>query len=218
MSNNDELARLERFYFSHFRGSNSEKSKKYFNCSVYRIELYNLRERLLSFIKLEFNGFIRRHRLSNARTLNIRNKIRDNVRTDFSKLVKGRKVISALTKRAKDRQRLISKLKTSNIAANWQSFASCYTGKFLKDSREKRGEFNLEEESDPKELLEVLKNCSLFSEELYDHATTVIEDRNEYYAHLPKLFIRSGLIDALETSIQELKDLIRRLELINVDH
>src|SRR6218665_3247237 len=136
MSNNADLSNLNNDYLRRTcRPASSlslERSQDYFyNCLVFRVKLYILRRRLLSFIERKFNCFIKKHRLRNARKLKIRAKLRENVRTDFDKLVKDDEIVVALQNKAKQRQRLISKLQKKNIPTNWQSFASCYTGNFF---------------------------------------------------------------------------------------
>ena len=219
MSNDADLSTLNRTYLRRTRTCNrslkSERSQEYFNnCLVFRVQLYILRQRLLSFIKLKFNQFIRQNRLSNIKRnrrssnkekAHIRVKISELVRVDFSKLLKEHpvSVINALKRQARNRKEIIENLRNNNIAANWQSFASCYTKEFLN-----RREFKAEREFDPKDLLEVLKNCSLFDIELFDHATKIIRHRNKEYAHLSELLITPRTLTYIVSSIQHLEALI----------
>ena len=206
MSNRNELTNLNRNYVTrHSRRLrlNLRNGQGHFNnCLAFRLKLYNLREPLLSFIERKFHEFIETHRLRNNNKWGLLEKIKDQVRTNLFGL--NQPAIISLREEGAHRKLVIDGLIRVQVNVNWKTLASIYTGNFLL----RKNVFNVEEISDPKDLLEVLKNCSLFPEELYDPATLVIRARNKYYAHLPELFIRTNLLLVLETSIKEFEDLL----------
>lgn len=61
------------------------------------------------------------------------------------------------------------------------------------------------DEADPKDILEILKNCSIFTEKFYWAAHHLIQARYLYYGHIAQLFIKSETLDALSTAIVQIQ-------------
>lgn len=200
MCNCGELQNLNRKYVRRQLRLNPDNGQERFNnCLVFRLKLYNLRDPLLSFIERKFNGLIRLHRLRHESREVLLERILGNVRTHLVGL--NSQDIVFIKEEGERRKRFIQRLVRNQVDVNWKILASFYTGNFLF----RKDVFNVEDESDTKDLLEVLKNCCLFEQELYDLATIIIRYRNKYYAHIPELFIRTRQLQILETSIQELE-------------
>lgn len=188
----------EIWYLQHLQYLNPyDISTDFHNSSLFRISLYALRERLLIFIERVFTECIRDNNLTNRNIPVLRRWINHVVRnTDpFGKPLK-----------TTERQGLIQDLRT-RITANWDSVAKCYTGRFVSSNFQQRQRFRLEE-ADPKDLLEILKNCSLFSNALYATAYDIIGYRNRYYGHLPLLLIDSLTLSILNSTTESLTRLI----------
>lgn len=197
--NDGELSKLNNQYLDSVWRSNSRTAQIYFNnCLEFRVLLYYLRQRLSSFIVDKFNRFIGEHRLNDRSRSYIRREIRDKVRTDFSSRGLKQQEIKSRTEKANHRKLLIERFDTNQIKADWRTFARCYTGNFVSSNAYQN--FNVEKDFDPKDLLEVVMNCSLFSYNLYDPALQVIKDRNRYYGHLAELLIDPIDINTLKCS------------------
>lgn len=113
---------------------------------------------------------------------------------------------------ATNRLDIIGNLRCNQFRLEWETFASCYTGTFLR----RKGVFNVEEESDPKDLLEVITNCLLFKDRLKDAASDVIKYRNRYYGHLAHLLISPETVTTIESSIAVLENEMSKEE--NIDY
>lgn len=219
----DELSELTADYLSRLQNLPRENIQEQFkNCLVFRVSLYSLREQLFTFLKEGFEEYIKRHGLSRANKKTLKGKIKEKVRsTDpqskhpipLRKLPTGcnkettdrhQRHIRALQEKVDRRIAQITVLKEKEIEATWHAFARCYTWSFA-DRNSKQGKV---EEGDPKDLLEVLKNCSLFKPVLYTAAYAVIGNRNTYYGHLSELLIDSDTLKTLKTATASLIDLI----------
>lgn len=190
----NKLSELIANYLSRLHFVKSENIEEEFNnCSVFRISLYILRERLFTFIKERFEKF----RKENSRS-SIKQTIKKNVRTTNP---------SGKQLEYVSRQERIEALNETELTADWRTIARCYTGSFLacKDTKK---QFDLNY-ADPKELLEILKNCSLFSDDLYTAAFAVIGNRNKYYGHLSVLIIDSDTLKTLNSATETLTNHIQ---------
>lgn len=208
--NERKILRLKREYFKCIERSNPGNNEECFrNSSWFRIRLYILRQKLFDFIKNTFERYIelkqeelifleRRYnrRERRPRELALRQKIIEKVRA----------------RNATDRRYIIKHLRANQLRLKWNTFASCYTGTFLRRKRV----FNVEKESDPKDLLEVITNCSLFKDRLYAAASDVIINRNRYYGHLAHLLISSDTVRKIESSIAVLENEMSKEE--NIDY
>lgn len=173
------------------------------NCSQFRLSLYTLKERLLPFIEQVFTEFIRLIELSNNLS-HLRREIRDKVRTSDPK---------GWPLRNEERRSLIDD-PSIDITADWWTIAKCYTGNFVSFPKRYRGSvvtYDYEkisaftvDKADPKDLLEVLKNCSLFKAHLYYAARSIILNRNLYYGHIAQLFIESKTLETLNAPTAQL--------------
>lgn len=207
--NDDELSTVNGDYLRRVSHSHPENTQEYFNnCLLFRVLLYILRKRLLSFIERKFDTFIRQLGLLNRRRWHLKRCIEEEIRTDFRHLGLNREQINSRTRQAKRRKRLVKNLKTNQLQANWRTFANCYTGGFILLSANQREQFNIEGQFDPKDLLEVLMNCSLFPYQFCEAAYSVIRNRNVYYGHIPELLIDTDTIKTLRSSTSLLADLI----------
>lgn len=189
MTEDAERSALERKYFEYLKCDNIQQ--QFNSCSVFRILLYTLRERLLQFIEERFKEFINEHHLSDDRKAYIKLKIKEEIR-DYTPTLKDRSLIN----KAKDRNTKIDIHTEYQITVtDWRTIAQVYTGNFI--SRQKVY-------FDPKNLLEILLYCKLFSEKLYAPASLVLEKRNTHYGHIPHLIIDSGTLDTCKSAIESL--------------
>lgn len=163
------------------------------NCSEFRLLLYILREKLFTYVKETFESFI--ENLSDKSESSIKQEIKNNVRTIHPD-------DTNLENKAELRIEHIEALDARQFRADWCTFARCYTVRFLT-----RQQF-IRECADPKDLLEILQYCSLFPEELYDVARTVIKYRNFFYAHLDMLLINCTTLKAITYATERLEKLI----------
>lgn len=150
---------------------------------------------MLKFLEEVFNEFLLRNRLSDDVGLqNLRNMIERKIRmTDpYKKCLKN----------SEKRKRRIKQ--DTCIKAEWYTIVKCFAGSFVtrRDSREEK--FRIEN-ADPKDLLEVLTNCSIFDIELYAAASRVIRNRNKYYGHLSVLLVESKTLEPLPLKQHYLK-------------
>lgn len=188
----------EHWYLQHLQYLNLyDISTDFHNSSLFRISLYVLRERLLIFIERVFTEFIRVNNLTNNSIPALKGWINHIVRN----IDPFRYPLETT-----ERLRLIQDPRT-DITADWESVAKCYTGSFVSRSFKQRQEFRVKQ-ADPKDLLEILKNCSLFNDELYGTAYDIIGYRNVYYGHLPLLLIDSLTLSALRSATETLMRLI----------
>jgi len=188
----DELLELNTDYLGRLQYlQRADIPREFTNCSVFRVSLYILRERLLTYIQREFNEFIRRNSLSNSNIPAVRRNIKEHVRTTYPS-------------KANERNKRIDQLHASQISADWRMFAKCYTGSFvMRNAKQEQIE-----DADPKDLLEILLYCDLFSDELFDAASCVLEHRNRYYGHLDVLLIDSDTMIPITKATQSLIRLI----------
>lgn len=209
--------RVQRF------GPAKKIQEEFENCLLFRIWLFDLREQLFTYIR---NTFIPVERqLRGKSILSMKDTIKKNVRTTDP-------TGKSLDDIAKLRTEKIDKLKETQFTdtQNWSTIAGYYTGSFLewkdnqtKDKQSKDNQRNYNQRKgtqkkdqtlfsvnneDPKALLEILKNCSLFSNNLYAAAFVVIGHRNKFYGHLSVLLIESDDLKKLATGIQTLIQLI----------
>lgn len=189
---------LNDHYLSLLRSSNrgnrpeqGQEQEQFNNCLEFRVSLYTLSERLFTFIKERFENLKRQQ--NNSRT--IKETVKAHVRTSNV-------VGSFLQDNANKRITRIEALSESEFTDDWRTFARCYTGNFLE-----RNESEIDK-ADPKGLLEILKYCSLFREDLGIAANDVIKHRNKHYAHLSVLLIDSDTFYAINSATTKLIKLI----------
>lgn len=194
---------LKRKYLEQIEYLDIEDFQQEFNnCSVFRILLYTLGERLLKFIEKEFQKFIDKHSLSDKKPKIIIEKIRDEVRSSPAGSSSKR-----LKEKFQQRRNKINKLNEDQIkASDWRTIAKCYTASFLMDKEAK---------FDPKDLLDILIHCSLFSPDLGNAALLVVDKRNHFYGHISALVIDSA---ALETIKSAIKSLMKHIPAQNIDY
>lgn len=194
-------SKLDEDYLRLVLFSNPARNREeFFNCSDFRASLYILRERLFSFIKETFQEFI--WELPHTSRSSIKQAINAKVHTiDPS--------AGFLQYDANQRRQKIQALNQSQFTADWRTFARCYTWSFLACDHTQIYQSKVDV-ADPKDLLEILKNCTLFPEDMYTAAYGVIEHRNKCYGHLDVLlidpkrsFIITQAIDALIKIIPE---------------
>lgn len=194
----DELLELNTDYLERLQYlQRADIPRQFTNCSVFRVSLYILREQLLTYIEKEFNDFISRNSLSNNNIPDLRRRIEEKVRTTDPSG-------NSLETKANQRKKRIGQLQESQITADWRSFAKCYTGSFVMRYA-KQGQL---EDADPKDLLEILMYCDLFSHKLFDAASCVLEHRNRYYGHLDVLLIDSETLIPITCATDKLIRLI----------
>lgn len=153
------------------------------NCSVFRLKLYILRERLFTYIKETFQNFIRDLPENDASS--IKELIEAKVRTLDP-------AGNSLGGNANLRKLRIGELDVTQFF-DWSAFAACYTGRFLSWKHPQK---TLKvDRADPKDLLEILKYCTLFDDAFYRRAYAAIRHRNKFYAHLDVLLIDSATLN-----------------------
>lgn len=171
---------------------------QFINCSAFRVSLYILRERLLPFIEGRFREYLQG--LPDWRKSSIKKAIKDNLRTTDP-------AGNALEYSEKNKDR-IDALYVSEFTPEWCTFARCYTVNFLKSDYPKIEQYRAYS-ADPKDLLEILKNCSLFGDQIYILACRVIQSRNKYYSHTSHLLIYSDVLEDLIFCINTLKNYLQ---------
>lgn len=157
------------------------------NCRKFRTSLYFLRERLLAFLRERFTRFMRG--LPDNSNSFIKQTIKDKVRTIDP-------VGRSLQYNANQRIERIEALSESEFTADWRTFATCYTRSFLARNHTWINHSNVDE-ADPRDLLEIIKNCSLFSDDLSAAAYVIITNNRRYYEHLSELLIDSDTFEYL---------------------
>lgn len=185
MNDGEKVIQLKEEYFRSVQYLKREYIEEFDNCSKVRLRLYIVRERLLAFIRATFGVFIKR--LPDKSSSFIKQTITDNVRI----LDPTGKVINF----AEQRREKIKALAETQFTADWRTFARCYTGFFSKSDSTYIKQSKIED-ADPLALLEILKNCELFHDDLYLAAYYVIGLRHRFYGHISVLLIdSSNLVD-----------------------
>lgn len=203
MNQPDTLSDFDREYLSRLGyWKRKDIEDEFLNCARFRRALYDLREDIYEFIKNSFEDVLTN--LAHKKTLNnsaIKRSVLENIRTVD---ING----DPLGDIAEQRKELVLSVDLSNFKADWRTFAICYSGPFLAKKYKEIRQFNFKF-SDPKLLLEILRNCSLFSNELYEAACEVRELRNKFYAHLPVLIINSETYGIISNAVVALVTLLR---------
>lgn len=191
--NNDYLKDLECQYSKH-REIRPETSSN--NCSVFRISLYITRELLFKFVRETFKKHIRDFSINSEAS--IKQSIWENVRINWP--------TEKFRKYGLARQDKIKEVPETQFKVDWRTFARCYTGSFLTNNPQI--DLSKVDKADPKDLLENLRDCFLFSDELSNAAGEVICYRNKYYAHLDMLLIDSSTLEEITFAIETFQNLI----------
>lgn len=173
--------------------------EEFINCLVFRVSLYILRQQVFKFLKSGFEKLIKD---SSDNSKSIKQAIKNKVRiTDPS---------GDSLEYASLRIDRINALDVQQFVADWRTFAICYTGRFV-TSKYRPTQIKLEDfhrQTDPTVLLEILKNCSLFSDDMYLAAYALIGNRNQFYGHPSVLLIDSETLKRLDDDTETLVDLI----------
>lgn len=196
---NTTVAETRADYFGLLQHSGRENIQDQFdNCEVFRFKLYILRELLIKFIENKFREYI--DNLSDKSCSSIKQTIEGNIRSTDP-------VTEHPVYLSSERRALIKRVHISQFTADWRTFAICYTGSFVARNNTHINHTAIDN-ADPKDLLEIIKNCSLFPQNFYTAARAVIGDRNRFYAHLSVLLINPRKFCAIVSATNSLIRLI----------